>query len=182
MLRVALPPNPCLVGIILVFEAHSGPRFVFHYPPDPNGDEGDSLRSFLGFDVADLVKLLMPTKAWHKRKFEVGLNELVFVGWPVFGKDDKKEAFNVVFVLNPPPLEYSIRVKEMYEHIIKKLSKALKLEQARSSYVSKQADIIFKKKLYAMDNRTLSGSPAAKLTSKAYPSLASTLHCKKNQH
>ena len=31
-------------------------------------------------------KLLCPARAWHKRRFEVGVNDLAFVGWPVFAK------------------------------------------------------------------------------------------------
>ena len=50
--------------------------------------------------------------------------------------------FNVVFVLNPPKLEYHLRVKEMYDYVIKKFTKALKYEQARSNYVWKETDLI----------------------------------------
>src|SRR3954454_15124089 len=31
--------NPCLVAIILVIQSRSGPRLVFHYPPDPLSNE-----------------------------------------------------------------------------------------------------------------------------------------------
>jgi hypothetical protein len=159
-------------------------------------------------------KLLSPARAWHKRRFEIGINDLAFVGWPVFVRDDghwrKKSRrrkrkktkssregqqdkqgkrndredddanqtsvdgtqssrdednadktdiednvdsqtgspesdkdtmsmFNVVFVMAPPVLEYSIHLKEMYEHVIKKFSKALKYEQDHSDYVWREA-------------------------------------------
>lgn len=167
-------------------------------------------------------KLLSPTRAWHKRRFEIGINDLAFVGWPVFVRDDghwrkksrrrkrKKSKsdgdgkqkgsqetrngqedddansasdndlpdstqssrdednadktdiednvdsqtgspesdkdtmsmFNVVFVMAPPVLEYPIHLKEMYEHVIKKFSKALKYEQDHSDYVWKEAQHI----------------------------------------
>lgn len=29
-------PNPCLLAIILTISTHSGPQFVFHYPPQPD--------------------------------------------------------------------------------------------------------------------------------------------------
>lgn len=175
-------------------------------------------------------KLLSPSRAWHKRRFEIGINDLAFVGWPVFVRDDgywrkksrrrkrkkpKSDAegnqygsqdmsnneelddpeqdpkhaesasdneagfyvippageehstdkmdrddsvdsqtgspeadkdtmsmFNVVFVMAPPILEYSIHLKEMYEHVIKKFSKALKYEQDHSDYVWKEAQHI----------------------------------------
>lgn len=144
-------------------------------------------------------KLLCPTPAWHKRRFEVGLNDLSFIGWPVFAKENgmwsKKKTrrkgkraeldddgaseadtereimsprgselanmfdstelqkpvkdrrvseedskgemtmFNVVFVLNPPILEYHLRVKEKYDNVIKKFGKGLKSEQERADYV-----------------------------------------------
>ena len=283
MTIVAPPPNPSLVAIILVVQARSGPRFVYHYPPSPlskssinrsknrwssyeeqstsedetttTSDEDDLSDEYgsgrtkskranvtdeededssspgtdhkqregwpvpwerlLGLDASALERLLMPSdRRWHKRRFEVGFNDLVFVGWPIFIREDgtwrkrrRKERshgdrakdvtttldlevlserehdtqdeaeqggkgdripssntkadsshmaesremtiFNVVFVLNPPILEYSLRVKEMYDHVVKKLGRALKWEQARTNYVWKQSEIILKAKTQA---------------------------------
>ena len=280
MATVDPPPKPSLVAIILVVQARSGPRFVYHYPPSPlskpalslseNGprpheessdsdnvisstsdedvfsegygtsnskakranvtDEEDEDSSspgrddqkhggwqvpweyLLGLDANALERLLMPTdRSWHKRRFEVGFNELVFVGWPVFIREDgtwrkrrrkgkassntakagavnegiedrpkvdyhgldavehleqntippslstdaetakrvesrEMTVFNLVFVLNPPILEYSLRVKEMYDHVIKKLAGALKWEQDRANYVWQQSEMILKAK------------------------------------
>lgn len=169
----------------------------------------------LGLDASALERLLMPSdRSWHRRRFEVGFNELVFLGWPVFIREDgtwrkkrrkgkvasdktregavgesvegsshaednaqdkfgdplqgdaassvetdnttanREESremtiFNVVFVLNPPILEYTLRIKEMYDHVVKKLGRALKWEQARDSYVWKQSEIILKAKAKA---------------------------------
>ncbi|KAL9130176.1 MAG: hypothetical protein Q9217_001570 [Psora testacea] len=50
--------------------------------------------------------------------------------------------FHVSFVLDPPPLQYHVRVREMYDHVVKKFSKGLRWEQARSNYVAKEAAII----------------------------------------
>ena len=50
--------------------------------------------------------------------------------------------FHVVYVLQPPPLEYHIRVNEMYDNIVRKFSKALKWEQSRSNYVANEASLI----------------------------------------
>ena len=50
--------------------------------------------------------------------------------------------FHVVFVMNPPPMEYQIRVDEMYSHVVKHFSKALKREQARSNYVLKECQLL----------------------------------------
>ena len=50
--------------------------------------------------------------------------------------------FHVVFVIRPSPLEYHSRVKDLWVHIVKKFSKALKWEQAVSHYVSKEISSI----------------------------------------
>ena len=50
--------------------------------------------------------------------------------------------FHVVFVMNPPPMEYQIRVDEMYSHVVKDFSKALKREQARSNYVLRECQLL----------------------------------------
>jgi hypothetical protein len=199
----SLPPNPCLVAILLVTKTRDGPRLVFHYPPvpsstssskkrDPNWygptgnhtddsdsadsdwssgsdvrahsddeegsrssragskgsnktsatrgsgkyDAGGSLRSskarsapglsreeldegvledegvnhgdvgnpdvdrkpkeqfrsewehILGFSAESLSTLLTPNRIFNKRKFEVGLDPLVFVGAPMFVRED----------------------------------------------------------------------------------------------
>lgn len=52
--------------------------------------------------------------------------------------DDPKSdmrMFHVVFVLNPPVIEYSFRIEEMYHHIISKFVASLRHEQAKSNYV-----------------------------------------------
>ncbi|KAB8206368.1 Nitrogen Permease regulator of amino acid transport activity 3 [Aspergillus parasiticus SU-1] len=357
MSSIARPPDPCLVAIILIVRSRAGPRFVFHYPPNPlseNGlraapkgrrpsraksaksndsssseesgstsdeDEeeshaqsqnassihlagsalsagrrwsnfdlddhgsmaaspgGDSQRagsigsgrglrkrggnsdveddpgagsdrqedgaggsggglrppweSLLGLQADVWEKLLSPSRSWHKRRFEVGINDLAFVGWPVFvredgtwrkqrrkkkktkpeweggelghnetpgdARDDADEAiaastetlsphtmtasgsqrasmgsirssrtlsemldgddkdsmtmFNVVFVLDPPLLEYSMRIREIYDNIIKKFAKALKWEQARTDYVWREAQHISHIKEKAKETR-----------------------------
>ena len=191
--------------------------------------------SLLGLPAEVWEKLLSPSRTWHKRRFEVGVNDLAFVGWPVFVREDgnwrkerrkKKEKkphpeweggeighnesgddvaddgtkamaastetlsphqmtasesqrasvssllsqkapsevvdedtkdsmtmFNVVFVLDPPLLEYSVRVREIYDNIIKKFAKALKWEQARTDYVWNEAQLISHLKEKAKENR-----------------------------
>lgn len=305
-----LPPNPCLVAILLVVNYHHQPRLIFHYPPRPGEDNtqfthylktditndenatssddnsesssvghssagvygGERSKSkvvqevdveagsaspekidgmtlmrrqprwddLLGYGTVNLAKLLCPAPSSHKRRFEMSLNEKAFLGWPVFSRDgnwqkkkkmkekreksedyaheekvqsgdaepgnafrkcflhvddaleetsgqdsdldtlqmprkgkttkqsevrpesdrsreepakpkkskeesaskDSLKMFHVVFVLDPPPLEYHLRMKEMYDHVVKKFARALKWEQARSNYVSKEASAI----------------------------------------
>lgn len=309
-----LPPNPCLIAILLVVNYHHQPRIAFHYPPKP-GEDNTHFKNYLSNDLSDdevptssdeesesstndqttangptadkktdgdlrdgdleeagsaspekvegvtsmqkslqwddvfgyraqhLAKLLCPPLSSHKRRFEMSLNEKAFLGWPVFAKDgtwqrrrraklsksreqlsggstrekgeqhatdgktslqvaeelgdtseqdtdvdgqskiqkieigsvaeitaamensklkfdktlgdipkqkkakddfamDTLKMFHVVFVLDPPPLEYHLRMKEMYDHVVKKFSRALKWEQARSNYVSKEVSNI----------------------------------------
>jgi hypothetical protein len=151
----------------------------------------------LGLGSSGLAGLLIAGRSWHMRKFELGINDLYFVGRPVFVHDDgywtkqrplktgqsncslpdqlpratslsgvegsendeseesvdaedtksrsKKSQltmFNVVFVLDPPKLEHELRVKEMYKHVVKRFTRALKREQARHDYVWKESEKI----------------------------------------
>ncbi|OJD14247.1 hypothetical protein AJ78_05374 [Emergomyces pasteurianus Ep9510] len=367
MSSIVRPPDPCLVAIILIIQSRAGPRFVFHYPPNPStvinnksrrnsrpnnsakssesspssdddrsssdddehchssagcsslsrgvsehsgrgglsdklGDRdshtsslrghsssssmqlrkrsatpdakpdtqpdagreqtpGDLYRppweSLLGLPTNVWEKLLSPSPAWHKRRFEVGVNDLVFVGWPVFVREDgtwrkrkrKKKArkdqlsgehhqpwdadkrrgdkrndssstpasetegendtvaedkkmteddvhsgspetdkdsmtmFNVVFVLNPPLLEYGLRIREKYENVIKKFGKGLKSEQARVDYVWREAQTIINIKEKGKENKLpvsrlyselLSKSSLARAISTVYTSISNS--------
>ncbi|PLB43960.1 nitrogen permease regulator 3 [Aspergillus steynii IBT 23096] len=213
---------------------------------DGSGGAGGPFRapweSMLGLPADVWEKVLSPSRSWHKRRFEVGINDLAFVGWPVFVReegtwrkqrrkkkkpradweggelghnenvedvqDDGPEAtmaastetlnpsgwaaaesqrasmtsmasmtssktggggpaselldaddkdsmtmFNVVFVLDPPLLEYSLRIREIYDNIIKKFAKALKWEQARTDYVWREAQHISHIKEKAKEKR-----------------------------
>jgi nitrogen permease regulator 3-like protein len=65
--------------------------------------------------------------------------------------------FNVVFVLNPPALEYQLRVKDMYDNVTRKYAKTLKYEEARFQYVWKESKRIINIKQRAKENgQTLS--------------------------
>jgi hypothetical protein len=157
-----LPPNPCLVSVLLVVRSRDGPRFVFHYPPHPDSnvsrqkprygveldatschesDEYDSDSSdledggfvlkkdmekvslnqktkincnerhvdpwegddhyesadgtqvvpwerFGEFDTRDLESILTPAKPFHKQKFQLSLDPLYFVTYPIHRRDD----------------------------------------------------------------------------------------------
>lgn len=312
MTPAAPPPNPCLVSIILVIQSRSGPRVVFHYPPEPlfaktlrtpdRGDDSTSLEELSSndtdtattstedeeavlrkaskksgksqhgvsigshladddgetsgaenasrqgkewqpsyeplFGLEDLVTLLVPNiRLWHKRKFEVGINDLCFLGWPVFiredgtwqkrkvrnkkraNKDESRKAdakqdptdetntesddsaaastktetattasseltmFNVVFVMNPPVLEYNLRIREMYDNVVKKFGKALKWEQARQGYVWTQSELMTSIKTKHISKRSptsvmykelLSRSSLAQAISSVYTSISSS--------
>lgn len=183
-----LPPNSCLVAILLVIKTRAGPRLVFHYPPCPSvtaastgldpawygtpgpnaidtdnsgsdwssddgdttgdedgtngsrhdtagsvkssrtrrtpagirdevgeefmertrdrdgiargmardandelhgkGDEVPEWEEVLGFGADGLSKMLTPGRAFNKRRFELGIDQLVFVGAPRFVRED----------------------------------------------------------------------------------------------
>ena len=314
MATPVLPPNPCLLGILLVAKFDSDAQVVFHYPPRPGDDDSTFSKYFVrsledgstsssddegssssddqdrilvpnpkpeeddkpqepevdetgsaspekrdgmttpqrhsrwddlfGYNSALLAKLLCPAASSHKKKFEVALDDKVFLGRPIFAKEggqwrrrrrrprtgngnvdkgsdstdrktplqaaegliemsgaeaevdrpmhvhaeaadeapdnvtvdslqaacqtkehmesmvkDELSMFHMVFILNPPPLEYHLRIKEMYDNVVKKLSRAMKWEQARSSYVSEEATIIAgSTKKYFKTNKSL-GKP-----------------------
>ncbi|KAJ5714156.1 uncharacterized protein N7483_011337 [Penicillium malachiteum] len=205
----------------------------------PGGSSRPPWESLLGLPGSVWEKLLSPSRSWHKRRFEVGINDLALIGWPVFVREDgtwrkqrrkkkkKKQnsewdggelghnenlegaededgvgspdmgasiatiteltlsptdtkrhsaasaklgkqsddsldpedkdhmtMFNVVFVMDPPLLEYSGRVKEIYENAIKKFAKALKWEQARTDYVWKESQHILSVRRKARESKT----------------------------
>jgi hypothetical protein len=198
----------------------------------------------LGFKTDALEKILSPSKEFNKRRFELGVESVVFVGAPMFVRDDglwrklrrrrrkpldrgkvadgdlatdltttddpedtgvpetpvkpprqepfvypegfepgyghgsvssgpsgaPSEAgsdvpsnsttqdnspdmtmFNVVFVLDPPTLEYQQRVKDMYDNVSRKYAKALKYEEARFQYVWKESKRIIDMKQRAKE-------------------------------
>jgi hypothetical protein len=166
-----------------------------------NGQWKPSWEPLLGLGGDGLVSLLAPGRVWHKRKFELGINDLTFLGRPVYAREDgfwrrqkrrrapkagdegitsdsttsengqdgdeeggqdsstdpvdnkqgqsSKETpksqltmFHVVFVMDPSPLEHTARVKEMYDHVVKKLSKVLKWAQAHHDYVWQQSELL----------------------------------------
>ena len=195
--------------------------------------------NILGFPIENLEKLLVAHPGFHKKRFEVCVDGIVFLGAPIFaradgswrkhsrrkkqGKASKKQhqqhndvgtdsdqvenpeetggqdgrdkcsrktgdqarkaaevvqgfepgyghdpipspcsdaasemkhdstgdditMFNIVFVLEPPQLEYNLRVEEMYDNVTKRLARTLKPEQDMSNYVSEQVQIIMKLK------------------------------------
>lgn len=204
----------------------------------------------LGFKIDALEKMLCPNKAFNKRRFELGVESIVFLGAPMFVRDDglwkkrrrkrgKRSAkenledgnllanlhligsddtqskpgpqvnsptpddfvypqgfepgyghglmsgaaseagsdarsssttdtvrddmtmFNIVFVLNPPVLEYQTRIKDMYDNVTRKYAKALKYEQARFQYVWKESKKIINIKQRAKENGKYGTAPSS---------------------
>jgi hypothetical protein len=68
--------------------------------------------------------------------------------------------FHVVFVLNPPELEYHFRTSEMFDYVVKRFSRALKYEQARDGYVWRETEKISRLKEQAAQKGSFSSSRA----------------------
>ncbi|KAJ5576499.1 hypothetical protein N7535_003425 [Penicillium sp. DV-2018c] len=219
-------------------------------PDDGPGSSRPPWESLLGVPGSVWEKLLSPSRSWHKRRFEVGINDLALIGWPVFVREDgswrkqrrkkkkkpraewdggelghnegaqegqKEEPsvtspdlgasvasiaesltspptskrgstsgrpgksdepldpqdkdhmtmFNVVFVVDPPLLEYSMRVKEIYENIIKKFAKALKWEQARTDYVWRESQHILRMRRRARETKMSTHNLYTELTNQS---------------
>ena len=52
-----------------------------------NGESEPEWEHLLGFPTSSLEKLLSPQRYFHKKKLEIGLDELVFLGYPIFAKE-----------------------------------------------------------------------------------------------
>ena len=156
-------------------------------------------RTLFGLDEDGLVNLLAPDRSWHKKKFEMSINELTFIGRPIHAQHDgswqrrrhhrrskrdiedqdyeqstedeiksdnkieqSKETapnskseltmFHVVFVLQTPPLDHNRCVKELYDNVVKRLSRALKVLQSRHDYVWQHVDSFIGNGKHSSDN------------------------------
>lgn len=162
-----------------------------------------------GFPARDLAGILTPARPYHKRLFQLSLDPLYCVSYPIHvpengkwkkpkkaarsdkrstytddpaasheqeasgsgkateqpakekdGKkkeDDEKRSsmtmFNLVFILNPNSNEVKDLVESLYDHIIKKVSKALKYSQQHSEFVWKESKRILLAKDKAREER-----------------------------
>lgn len=167
-------------------------------------DDKDEDVRVLGFNEEFLAGLLAPKERMCKTKFELSVDDMVFLGYPLHVRpdgtwrrqrkrrnrekvgrmdsvggeqeeeesgvidggheddaDDEKDEedegdedgsqsggagnmimFHVVFVLNPPELEYHSRTQEMFDYVVKRFSRALKYEQAKDGYVWRESEKI----------------------------------------
>lgn len=82
------------------------------------------------------------------------------------GRRGKEESsmgmFHVVFVLNPPELEYHFRVQEMFNCVAKRFARALKYEQAKDGYVWREAEKISRIKEQSREKGT--STPSLNIT------------------
>ncbi|KAK9370747.1 nitrogen permease regulator of amino acid transport activity 3-domain-containing protein [Lipomyces kononenkoae] len=62
--------------------------------------------------------------------------------------------FHVVFAMNPPELEYNVRIDEMYDYVAAPLAECLRYEQHKSNYVWKQAQLMIRLREHAVMSGT----------------------------
>jgi hypothetical protein len=120
----------------------------------------------------DLADFLTPKDSLCNRKFELGVEDIVFLGHPIhltetqdlnmfatspsssINDDADSEAiiskvklskFHIVFVMNPSwRLDYHEQISRMYNEIVKKFTDACTLEQQEKGYISLEAFKIHK--------------------------------------
>ncbi|RPA99314.1 UPF0171-domain-containing protein [Choiromyces venosus 120613-1] len=176
------------------------------------GDDKEEDMRVLGFKEEFLAGLLAPKERMCKTKFELLIDDMVFLGYPLHVRpdgtwrkqkkkrgrggrnggggedngdvnmegdldvesiamgyggheddaDDEKDdedgessqggnsgnmtMFHVVFVLNPPELEYHSRTQQMFDYVVKRFASALKYEQAKDGYVWRESEKIVRLK------------------------------------
>ncbi len=122
------------------------------------------------FDTEVLAHMLSPPVKSCNRKFELSVDGLVFVGYPVHIRHDgtwikrrkrdheKEEAeektmtmFHMVFVMSSSQLDQHTKVQEVYTYVITRFTSALRLEQSDCGYVWKEAETILRIKEEAID-------------------------------
>ncbi|KAK2626832.1 hypothetical protein QTJ16_004007 [Diplocarpon rosae] len=179
-----------------------------HYD-NKNGEHIVPWERLFDFYTTDLESILTPSKAYYKKKFELSLDPLYFVSYPMHvhpnGSWNKKKLkrqkkpkgadadavasgntrsakaeakdksgsetpaentsengddhggmtmFNVVFILNVPKDEADERIYTIYEHVIKKINKAMRHAQATANYVWKESEMILLMKEKAREEST----------------------------
>lgn len=90
----------------------------------------------------------------HSYRSEANMSEAASETGSANSNQDEMTMFHVVFVMNPPALEYHIRLQEMYDNVVKKFAKALRYEQARSNAIYQDAKKMQSLKAQAKENKT----------------------------
>ncbi|CAI5756085.1 unnamed protein product [Candida verbasci] len=134
---------------------------------------------FFELEPSYLCEMLSPPKKMCNTRFEVTLNDKIFIGLPIHKFNDGKwrvddstppnlasneqesyklnqdnesfspdsnsinlNMFHMVFIMNPAIVENNYRVDEMYHHVVSKISIALRYEQSKHEYITKQTENI----------------------------------------
>ncbi|KAI4736594.1 hypothetical protein E4T50_12901 [Aureobasidium sp. EXF-12298] len=126
---------------------------------DNEGDdegEGDTENDMFSPPLSPLTPRRPPQNGGFPQSFtsEATSSEAASENGSANSNQDEMTMFHVVFVMNPPALEYHIRLQEMYDNVVKKFAKALRYEQARSNAIYQDAKKMQSLKAQAKENKT----------------------------
>ncbi|KAH3665450.1 hypothetical protein OGAPHI_003634 [Ogataea philodendri] len=96
-------------------------------------------------------------------------------------KDGSMYMFHLVFVLNPPVVEYNFRIDEMFHYIASRMALLLRYEQQKSSFVWNESKLILELKdelahlpLKEQWNKIISRSSLAKMMAQTYNAVSNS--------
>ncbi|ABN68047.2 predicted protein [Scheffersomyces stipitis CBS 6054] len=171
------------------------------------GNSGND--SIFGIEPAYLCEMLAPPKKMCNSRFEIMIDDKIFLGLPVHKYDNgswrlkgsskrinrnKEEnthqhevdnsksklnlnMFHLVFIMNPPVIEYNYRIDEMFHYVISRLSLVLRYEQSKNDFISNQVKMIlnlkeqFKEK-EELESQLLNKSSLCKMIHDCYLSIS----------
>ncbi|KAI5199589.1 hypothetical protein E4T39_06205 [Aureobasidium subglaciale] len=148
---------------------------------DDDDDEGTVGGDMFSPPISPLTPRRPTADLPHSYNSEANLSEAASETSSANSNRDEMTMFHVVFVMNPPALEYHIRLQEMYDNVVKKFSKALRYEQARSNAIYQDAKKMQSLKAQAKENKTpmaalwltlISSCPLAKAIAILYTNIA----------
>lgn len=129
--------------------------------------------SVFGVEEDYLVEMLCPPREMCNSRFEINIDDFIYMGLPVHcndngswkkknklvSNDDTKldesldspkitsmNMFHLVFIMNPPVIESNYRIDEMYHYVASRLSLVLRHEQQKHDYIWQQVKLISKLK------------------------------------
>ncbi|KAL7666254.1 Nitrogen permease regulator 3 [[Candida] zeylanoides] len=125
--------------------------------------------TIFGLEPDYLCETLCPPREMCNARFELLIDDLVFLGLPVHAENGQwrrrrrghrssmgeaepagdtaapasgLNSFHLVFIVNPPIIETNYRIDEMFHYVISRLSLVLRHEQAKHDYVWSQVKLI----------------------------------------
>ena len=125
--------------------------------------------TIFGIERGYLCEMLAPPRKMCNSRFEITIDDKIFMGLPVHKLDNGSwrentskppknttdsassppkskvnlNMFHLVFVLNPPMIECNYRIDEMFHYVISRLSLVLRYEQLKHEFVSNQIRLIY---------------------------------------
>lgn len=155
-------------------------------------DKENTLKTICGIEQDYLVEMLCPSKLMCNARFDLAIDELIFLGLPIHKYDNgswrasskEKDSveqsslnmFHLVFIMNPPVIECNFRVDEMFHYVISRLSLVLRYEQLKSNFVAREVKSIMNlKEKFKDDNlygNLIQNSSLCKIISDCYNAIS----------